>query len=260
VRICERRSAFHQQNLREKSSVKNIMIPDRLVSSQELSVEGVLLSSNREITKHQLTLAVFEVVDEDMETFALGTIVLNHDARAADDLAGVTLLVDLAKTSPLAKNLRVTDLNQVDLVFGTEGLNQLDVLGLGTGLDEDTQVSLAFIKGLGSFAQTTSQTIVDESSLQDLLQCYGVVSFVLGSAGCFTRTCRASSTVNFPFGASVAVTSTCSSSGASIGMSSPASDILARDQYDQNQRYPHEISRYALECSFTGGSQVFRYR
>jgi len=37
----------------------------------------------------------------------------------------------------LTENLRVTDLDQVDLVFGTEGLNQLDVLGLGTGLDED---------------------------------------------------------------------------------------------------------------------------
>ena len=117
--ICEGRSAFRRQNFCEEGSVKNIMIPDRLVSSQKLSVEGVLLSSNRNVTKRCLTLTVFEVVDEDVKTLAVGTIVLNHDTRAADDLTGVPLLVDLAQTSPLTENLRVTDLDQVDLVFGT---------------------------------------------------------------------------------------------------------------------------------------------
>jgi hypothetical protein len=141
------------------------MIPDRLVSSQKLSVEGVLLSSKKGVAKHHLTLTVFEVVDEDVETLALGTIVLDDDTRAANDLAGVTLLVDLAKTSPLTENLRVTDLNQVDLVFGTEGLNQLDVLGLVTGLDKDTQVGLALVESLGGFTETTGETIVNESGL-----------------------------------------------------------------------------------------------
>ena len=145
------------------------MIPDRLVSSRELSVEGVSLSSNKEVAEHYLTLTVFEVVDEDVETLALRTVVLDDDARAANDLTGVTLLVDLAKTSPLTENLRVADLDQVDLVFGTEGLNQLDVFGLGTSLDEDTQVRLALIESLGGFAEATGKTVVKESSFQDLL-------------------------------------------------------------------------------------------
>lgn len=145
------------------------MIPVRLVSSQKFSVEGVLVSSNKEATKRYLTLTVFEVVDEDVKTLALGTIVLDDDTRAANNLTGVTLLVDLAETSPLTKNLRVTNLNQVDLVFGTESLNQLDVLGLVTGLDEDTQMSLALVESLGGFTETTGETIVNESSLQDLL-------------------------------------------------------------------------------------------
>ena len=187
-----------------------------------------MLSSNKEATKHNLTLTVFEVVDEDMETLALGTIVFDNDTRATDHLTGVALLVDLAKTSPLTENLRVTDLNQVDLVFGTEGLNQLEVLGFATGLDEDTQMSLAFIESLGGFTETAGETIVKESGLQDLLHREEIVSVGQGGTKHFKRTCRASSTVNFPFGASVAVTSTCSSSGASIGMSSPASDILER--------------------------------
>ena len=127
------------------------------------------MSSNKEATKRYLTLTVFEVVDEDVKTLALGTIVLDDDTRAANNLTGVTLLVDLAETSPLTKNLRVTNLNQVDLVFGTESLNQFDVLGLVTGLDEDTQMSLALVESLGGFTETTGETIVNESSLQDLL-------------------------------------------------------------------------------------------
>ena len=124
-----------------------------------------MLSSNKEATKHNLTLTVFEVVDEDVETLALGTIVFDNDTRTADNLTGVALLVDLAKTSPLTKNLRVPDLDQVNLVFGTEGLNQLEVLGLATGLDEDTQVSLAFIESFGGFPETAGETIVKESGL-----------------------------------------------------------------------------------------------
>ena len=73
-----------------------------------------------------------------METLTLSTIVLDNDTRAANNLTGVALLVDLTKTSPLTENLRVTDLNQVDLMFGTEGLNQLNILGLGAGLHKDT--------------------------------------------------------------------------------------------------------------------------
>jgi len=139
-----------------------------------------LLSSNKEATEHNLTLTVFEVVDEDVETLALGTIVLDNDTRAADNLTGVTLFVDLAKTGPLTENLRVTDLDQVDFVFGTEGLNQLEVLGFATGLNEDTQVSLAFIESLGGFTETAGKTITNESGLQDLLQHEEIVSVGLG--------------------------------------------------------------------------------
>ena len=143
------------------------------------------MSSSKEATEHNLTLTVFEVVDEDVETLALSTIVLDDDARAADDFTRVTLLVDLAKTSPLTENLRITDLDQVDLVFGTEGLNQLDVLGLSTGLDEDTQVGLALIESLGGLTETSSETVMNESGLQDLLKCARIVSFGLEDAKYF---------------------------------------------------------------------------
>jgi hypothetical protein len=105
-----------------------------------------------------------------VETLAVKPIILDDDARATNDLTRVTLLVDLAKTSPLAKNLRVTDLDQVNLVFGAKGFNQLDVLGLGTGLDEDTQVRLTLIKSLCGLTKTPGKAVVNEGVLQNLLQ------------------------------------------------------------------------------------------
>ena len=105
-----------------------------------------------------------------METLRLDAVVFDDDARAADDLAGVALTVDLAETSPGSKHLRVSDLDQVDLVLRAEGLNELDVLSLRAGLDEDAQVRLALVQGLGALAEATSQTVVNEGVLQDLLQ------------------------------------------------------------------------------------------
>ena len=115
-------------------------------------------------------LPVLEVVKEDVETLGLDTVVLDDDARAADDLAGVALTVDLAETSPGAEDLGVTNLDEVDLVLGTESLDELDVLGLRAGLDEDAKVGLTLVEGLGALTETAGETVVNEGVLQDLLR------------------------------------------------------------------------------------------
>ena len=122
-------------------------------------------------------LTVLEVVEEDVETLRLDAVVLDDDARAADDLAGVALTVDLAETSPGTEDLRVTDLDEVDLVLGAESLDELDVLGLCAGLDEDAKVGLTLVEGLGALTETASETVVNEGVLQDLLQSRTCVSF-----------------------------------------------------------------------------------
>ena len=104
-----------------------------------------------------------------METLRLDAVVFDDDARAADDLAGVALAVDLAETSPGAEDLRVTNLDQVDLVLRAKSLDELDVLSLSARLDEDAQVRLALVKRLRALAQTASKTVVDEGVLQNLL-------------------------------------------------------------------------------------------
>lgn len=105
-----------------------------------------------------------------MQPLALDTIVLDDDTGAPDDLAWVALLVDFAQAGPRAKYLAVSNLDQVDFVLGTEGLDELDVLGFGACLDEHAEVSLALIQGLGALAQTTREPIVHECVLQNLLR------------------------------------------------------------------------------------------
>ena len=104
-----------------------------------------------------------------MEALRLDTVVLDDNARAPNDLAGVALTVDLAETSPGTEDLGVADLDEVDLVLSAEGLNELDVLGLRAGLDENAKVGLTLVEGLGTLAETASETVVNECVLQNLL-------------------------------------------------------------------------------------------
>ena len=93
------------------------------------SVEGVYGSSQK--TRASNThLTVLEVVEEDVKTLALNTVVLDDDARTADDLARVALFVNFAEPSPSTEYLGVGDLDQVDFVFGAESLDELEVLRL----------------------------------------------------------------------------------------------------------------------------------
>ena len=104
-----------------------------------------------------------------MQALGLNTVVLDDNARAADDLARVALTVDLAETGPGAEHLGVTDLDERDLVGGAEGLDELDVLGLSARLDEHAKMRLALVERLGRLAQTARETVVDEGVLQNLL-------------------------------------------------------------------------------------------
>jgi hypothetical protein len=54
-------------------------------------------------------------------------------------------------------------------MLGAEGLDEFDVLSFGTSFDEDAKVGLAFVKGFRALSETTSQTVVNECVLQDLL-------------------------------------------------------------------------------------------
>ena len=93
--------------------------------------------------KSEPLLTSLEVLQEDVHGLGLLTEILDDNARATDDLAGIAITVNLAQTSPLSELLGVRDLDEVDVVLGAEGLDELDVLFLSAGLDEDGHVSLA---------------------------------------------------------------------------------------------------------------------
>lgn len=90
---------------------------------------------------------LFQVV----EAGSLFNPVLDNNARAADHLAGLALLVDLAHAGPFAQQFVVVHLDQVDAVLGTEGLNQLDVRCLVAVGGEHAEKS--FTPGVGRKSQ-----------------------------------------------------------------------------------------------------------
>ena len=93
---------------------------------------------------------------------------LDHDARATDNLDGLTIGVVLAQTSPLTEKLGVIDLDKRSLVLVTESGDKLGVSLLVTRVGEDAQVSLTTVQSLDSLTETTGQTIVVHRDLQNL--------------------------------------------------------------------------------------------
>jgi hypothetical protein len=146
------------------------MIPDRLISSTtQVSVEGVCIV----ITIRQLAevshLTVLEVVQKDVKSLALDTILFHDDTAASHNLSWVTLTIDLAETRPSSKDFRITDFDEVNLVLSTERLNELDVFRFCARLDQHAQMCLALVEGFGALTKTASETVMNESIFQNLL-------------------------------------------------------------------------------------------
>lgn len=74
---------------------------------------------------------------EDLESGRVLTVVGDDNARAANDLSGLALTVNLGETGPLTKDLGVRNLDELDTVLSTESLNELKVLSF------DAKVSIA---------------------------------------------------------------------------------------------------------------------
>ena len=118
------------------------MIPDRHDSSKSISVEGVCMSSRLQIgcpkTKAMiLTLTILEVIKENMKALTFDAVIFDDDAGAADNLSGITVTVNLAEPDPGAELFCVRDFDEVDLMFGAEGFDELDVLGFGASLHKN---------------------------------------------------------------------------------------------------------------------------
>ena len=113
-------------------------------------------------------LLALDVLKNHTESGAIFTEVSDDSAGALDDLASVTLSVDLAETAPLAKSLTLSDLDQRDVALSAEGLNETDVGLLIAILSEEANLGNTAVQSLDSKAETTLKSLVVEGVLQHL--------------------------------------------------------------------------------------------
>jgi hypothetical protein len=104
-----------------------------------------------------------------MESFAVLPEIFDHDTAAANDLSRIALAIDLAKPGPSTEDFGVTDFNQIDLVLGAKGLDELEVFSLRTRLNEDTQMCLTLVQRFSAFTEPTGEAVMNERILQHLL-------------------------------------------------------------------------------------------
>lgn len=100
------------------------------------------------------------------------TPVLDDDTRAANNLSGVAVSVNLAETSPLTKLLSIRNLDDGDRLSGLvrKSLDQSSVGLFGDGLAQNAELGLTRRESLGSLSETSSKTVVDQSLLEDTSQ------------------------------------------------------------------------------------------
>jgi len=126
-------------------------------------------------------LTPLEVLKEDVEGLRLLTVGGHGDGGAGDNLAGVSLLVELAETDELTELLVVGDLDEVDAVLIAETLNELGVVGLVAVLGQDAEEGLALVEDLDGLAKTLGHTVVENGLLEDLLE--GILDGELTAGG-----------------------------------------------------------------------------
>merc|ERR1719379_1257973 len=112
--------------------------------------------------------SVAEVRLQEGKAGALLAVVRDADARRADDLAGIAVLVNLAETRPLAELLIVAYLDERHSVLRAERLHELLVRGLGAVLREEADLRLLRVEGLGDAVKATDDAVRDHRILQDL--------------------------------------------------------------------------------------------
>lgn len=117
-------------------------------------------------------LQVLEVLEKSLTLRRVLTPLGDDSNTAGNNLAGVTITVELGKTNPLTELLGVGNLDQRNLLLGllAESLNKLDVRLLINGLGENAKESLPGRKSLGSLTKTTGKTVVNESTLKSTLE------------------------------------------------------------------------------------------
>jgi hypothetical protein len=74
-------------------------------------------------------LTSLKVIQQNRQSLRLLAIILDNNTRGADDLPCIALTINDTQSGPFAQFLAISNLDQVDVVFGTEGFDEF-VVGL----------------------------------------------------------------------------------------------------------------------------------
>jgi hypothetical protein len=129
-------------------------------------------------------LTRLEVVQKNGQSFRLLTIILHDNTTRSNNLSSISLSIKNTKTRPFSKLLSIGNLDEIDVVFGTESLNELGIRLWIARLGKHSEMSLATIqlesnlrvfegkripvKGLCAFPETPSESIVHKCAFEDL--------------------------------------------------------------------------------------------
>lgn len=108
-----------------------------------------------------------EVVQQNTSLLALLTPISNHNARAVDDLSGVSFTVKNAQSSPFAELLAIRHLDERDFVLRAQRNDELLVGLLLACFVQDAHMSLATVECFAGFAEATGETVMDEGNFED---------------------------------------------------------------------------------------------
>lgn len=97
------------------------------------------------LSQDQASLTSLEVIQQDRQGLRLLTIVLDNNTRRTNDLPCISLSVNDTQSSPFTQLLAIGNLDQVDVVFCAESLDQFVVRLRVAGLGQDRQMCLATI-------------------------------------------------------------------------------------------------------------------
>jgi len=113
---------------------------------------------------------VFEVIEEDVESVRVLTVVGDDGHGAVDDLGSVTLGINAAEAAHLAKLLARHTAEERRLVLNADGLDELDVLRLVAVISKAAHAGSALVERLAALVEATAEAVVDQGLLEDFAQ------------------------------------------------------------------------------------------
>ena len=117
-----------------------------------------------------LYLATLHMLKEHLQILTLLTIITNNGTSTSNDLLGITILVNLAKTNPFTKFFGISNLDEGDFMLSTQGFNQSNVFLLFAAFSQHAEMGITTIEDLDGLTESTGKTVVDEGATEDFAE------------------------------------------------------------------------------------------